>query len=97
MIEILLKPKNAITKQYKKLFDMEGVELDFEEDALEAIVERARQRKTGARGLRSILEDAMLEIMFVIPSMKNVSRCTITRDTIEKKAPPIYEKRKASA
>jgi len=97
MIEILLQPKNAITKQYKKLFNMEGVELDFEEDALEAIVERAQLRKTGARGLRSILEDAMLEIMFVIPSMKNVSRCTITRDTIEKKAPPIYEKRKASA
>lgn len=97
MIEILLQPKNAITKQYKKLFDMEGVELEFEEDALEAIVERARRRKTGARGLRSILEDAMLEIMFVIPSMKNVSRCTITKDTIEKKAPPIYEKRKASA
>lgn len=97
MIEILLQPKNAITKQYKKLFNMEGVELDFEEDALEAIVDRAQLRKTGARGLRSILEDAMLEIMFVIPSMKNVSRCTITRDTIEKKAPPIYEKRKASA
>lgn len=97
MIEILLQPKNAITKQYKKLFNMEGVDLDFEEDALEAIVERAQLRKTGARGLRSILEDAMLEIMFVIPSMKNVSRCTITRDTIEKKAPPIYEKRKASA
>lgn len=97
MIEILLKPKNAITKQYKKLFDMEDVELVFEEDALNATVERARHRKTGARGLRSILEDAMLEIMFVIPSMKNVQRCIITRDTVEKKAPPIYEKRKASA
>lgn len=97
MIEILLKPKNAITKQYKKLFEMEDVELVFEDDALQATVERARGRKTGARGLRSILEDAMLEIMFVIPSMKNVQRCIITRDTIEKKAPPIYEKRKASA
>ncbi len=97
MIEILLKPKNAITKQYKKLFNMEDVELEFEDDALTAIVERARERKTGARGLRSILEDAMLEIMFVIPSMKNVQRCIITRETIEKKAPPVYEKRKASA
>ncbi|MEX0648083.1 MAG: ATP-dependent Clp protease ATP-binding subunit ClpX [Balneolaceae bacterium] len=97
MIEILLKPKNAITKQYKKLFQMEDVELSFEEDALNAIVERARARKTGARGLRSILEDAMLDIMFTIPSMKNVERCTITRETIEKKAPPVYEKRKASA
>ena len=97
MIEILLKPKNAITKQYKKLFSMEDVELEFEEDALDAIVEKARQRKTGARGLRSILEEAMLEIMFVIPSMKNVKRCIITRETVEKKAPPVYEKHKATA
>ena len=97
MIEILLKPKNAITKQYKKLFEMEDVELVFEDDALTAVVEKARERKTGARGLRSILEDAMLEIMFIIPSMKNVKRCVITRETIEKKAPPVYEKRKASA
>lgn len=97
MIEILLKPKNAITKQYKKLFEMEDVELVFEEDALKAIVEKARERKTGARGLRSILEDTMLEIMFTIPSMKNVTRCIITRDTVEKKAQPIYEKQKASA
>ena len=97
MIEILLKPKNAITKQYKKLFEMEDVELVFEEDALTAIVEKARERKTGARGLRSILEDTMLEIMFTIPSMKNVTRCIITRDTVEKKAQPIYEKQTASA
>jgi ATP-dependent Clp protease ATP-binding subunit ClpX len=97
MIEILLKPKNAITKQYKKLFEMEGVELVFEDDALKAVVERARDRKTGARGLRSILEDAMLDIMFTLPSMKNVTRCIITRETIEKKAPPVYEKQKASA
>ncbi len=97
MTEILLKPKNAITKQYKKLFGMEDVELVFEEDALNAVVEKARDRKTGARGLRSILEEAMLEIMFVIPSMKNIKQCTITRETIEKKAPPVYEKHKASA
>ncbi|MDX1640439.1 MAG: ATP-dependent Clp protease ATP-binding subunit ClpX [Balneolaceae bacterium] len=97
MIEILLKPKNAITKQYKKLFAMEDVELEFEDDALQAIVEKARERKTGARGLRSILEEAMLEIMFVIPSMKNVKRCIITRETVEKKAPPVYEKHKATA
>ncbi|MDX1590806.1 MAG: ATP-dependent Clp protease ATP-binding subunit ClpX [Balneolaceae bacterium] len=97
MIEILLTPKNAITKQYKKLFKMEDVELVFEDDALQAIVERARERKTGARGLRSILEDAMLDVMFTIPSMKNVKRCIVTRETIEKKAPPVYEKHKASA
>lgn len=97
MMEILLKPKNAITKQYKKLFAMEDVELEFEEDAMIAVVDKARHRKTGARGLRSILEEAMLDIMFIIPSMSNVKRCTITRETILKKAPPLYEKRKASA
>ncbi|MEX0770746.1 MAG: ATP-dependent Clp protease ATP-binding subunit ClpX [Balneolaceae bacterium] len=97
MTEILLKPKNAITKQYKKLFQMEDVELVFEEDSLEAIVKKAQQRKTGARGLRSILEDAMLDIMFTLPSMNNVKRCIVTRETIEKKAPPVYEKQKASA
>ncbi len=97
LIEILLKPKNAITKQYKKLFSMEDVELVFEDEALEAVVKGAKERKTGARGLRSILEAIMVDIMFVIPSMKNVKRCVITRETIEEKAPPIYEKHKASA
>ena len=76
---------------------MEDVELEFEEDALTAVVDKARERKTGARGLRSILEEAMLDIMFIIPSMSNVKRCIITRETILKKAPPLYEKRKASA
>jgi len=97
MIEILQVPKNAITKQYKKLFKMENVELEFEEGALKAIVKKALERKTGARGLRSILENAMLDIMFTLPSMKNIERCVITKDTIEKKAPPVYEKQKASA
>ena len=97
MIEILKKPKNALTKQYKKLFQMEGVELVFEEEALEIIVERALKRKTGARGLRSIMESSMLDIMFTLPSMDNIERCVITRETIEDDAPPVYEKRKASA
>lgn len=97
MLEILQTPKNAITKQYKKLFKMENVELDFEEDALKAIVRKALDRKTGARGLRSIMENAMLDIMFTLPSMKNIERCVITKETIDKKAPPVYEKRKASA
>ncbi len=97
MINILLKPKNAIIKQYKKLFRMEGVELEFEEDALLEVVSQATKRKTGARGLRSIMERAMLDIMFTLPTMKNVERCIITKDTIVSFAPPIYEKRKASA
>jgi ATP-dependent Clp protease ATP-binding subunit ClpX len=97
MIEILEKPKNALTKQYKKLFQMEGVELMFEEEALEVIVEKALKRKTGARGLRSIMESSMLDIMFTLPSMDNIERCVVTRETIEDEAPPVYEKRKASA
>lgn len=97
MIDILIKPKNSLNKQYKKLFKMEGVELIFEDDALEVIVEKALKRKTGARGLRSIMESAMLDIMFTLPSMKNIERCVITRETIEDNAPPVYEKRKASA
>lgn len=97
MTKILLEPKNSLAKQYKKLFKMEGVELDFEDSALEAIVEKAQKRKTGARGLRSIMEQTMLDIMFTLPSMKNIKSCTITKDTILDNAPPIYEKRKASA
>ena len=97
MLDILQTPRNAITKQYRKLFKMENVELDFEDEALIAIVTKAKARKTGARGLRSIMEAAMLDIMFTLPSMNNVERCIITKDTIEKKAPPVYEKQKASA
>lgn len=97
MVDILQQPKNSLVKQYKKLFKMEGVELVFEDEALEAIVEKAMKRKTGARGLRSIMEEAMLDIMFTIPSKKNIEQCTITRETVFENAPPVYEKRKASA
>ncbi|MDR9415649.1 MAG: ATP-dependent Clp protease ATP-binding subunit ClpX [Gracilimonas sp.] len=97
MLDILKTPKNALVKQYTKLFGMEDVELELEEEALKAIVQRAKARKTGARGLRSIMEAAMLDIMFTLPSMKNISKCVITKETIEKQAPPVYEKQKASA
>ena len=97
LLDILQNPKNALCKQYKKLFKMEDVELEFEKDALKAIVEQAKKRKTGARGLRSIMEAAMMDIMFTLPSMKDISRCVITAETITKNAPPVYEKQKASA
>jgi ATP-dependent Clp protease ATP-binding subunit ClpX len=97
MIDILVKPKNALVKQYQRLFRMEGVELRFEDDALKAVVKQAKARKTGARGLKSILEKSMLEIMYHLPSTKNIERCVITRSTIEEQGEPIYEKRKASA
>ncbi|MEX0680749.1 MAG: ATP-dependent Clp protease ATP-binding subunit ClpX [Balneolales bacterium] len=97
MINILIKPKNAIVKQYRKLFRMEGVELEFEEEALKEVVRQAMKRKTGARGLRSIMERAMLDIMFTLPTLKNIERCIITKDTIASFMPPVYKKRKASA
>ena len=74
LISILLQPKNALTKQYRKLFDMEGVELDFREDALRSVARKAMQRKTGARGLRTILENVLLDTMYDLPSLRNVQK-----------------------
>jgi len=90
LLSILTQPKNALVKQYLKLFEMEGVSLEFDHEALEAIVERALERGTGARALRSIMERSMLEIMYQLPSKENVTRCFVTRDTIETGAEPMY-------
>jgi ATP-dependent Clp protease ATP-binding subunit ClpX len=87
---ILTEPKNAILKQYKKLFIMEGIELEFDPFAIDAIVERATERKTGARALRSIVEDFMLDIMFILPDKENVDKCIITKDVVEINAEPIF-------
>ncbi len=86
---ILTQPKNALVKQYQKLFEMEGVELEFDHEALEAIVEKALERGTGARALRSIMEKAMMEIMYHLPSREHVARCFITRETIDSGADPV--------
>jgi ATP-dependent Clp protease ATP-binding subunit ClpX len=82
LIDIMLKPKNSLTKQYKKLFDMEDVELEFTPGALQSIARLATERKTGARGLRAILEETMLHIMYEIPSRPNVKKILITEETI---------------
>ena len=99
LMNILTEPKNAIIKQYKRLFRMEGVELIFEEPALKAVVSKAMDRGTGARALRSILEEVMMEIMYGLPEKRNVSSCTITKDTIMRKKEPLYkyEEQKQSA
>jgi ATP-dependent Clp protease ATP-binding subunit ClpX len=99
LLNILTEPKNAIVKQYKRLFRMEGVELVFEEPALKAIVQRASERGTGARALRSILEEIMTEIMYALPDKRGVTTCTISKDVILKKKEPAYkfEERKQSA
>lgn len=88
LVRVLTEPKNSLVKQYKKIFQFDNVELVFTEDALKAIASLALKRGTGARGLRSIMEEAMLNIMFELPSRKDVRRCIITRETIEKKLEP---------
>ena len=89
LIKITTEPKNALVKQYKKLLEMDDVELEFEPEALEAIVDKAIERKTGARGLRSIIEEIMRDIMFDIPSNKKIEKCIVTKDTIENNHEPI--------
>ena len=90
LIEILTKPKNALIKQYQRLFDMEDVKLTFTEDALEAVAEKAIDRKTGARGLRSIMEEILLESMFDLPSMDGVDEAIVNREVVEGRAQPLY-------
>jgi len=99
LLNILTEPKNALIKQYQKLLLMEGVDLEFEPEALDAIVEKAIERGTGARALRAIIEETMLDIMYNIPSRQNVTKCIVTRETITKKKDPVllYKDRKASA
>ncbi|GEL77435.1 ATP-dependent protease ATP-binding subunit ClpX [Tenuibacillus multivorans] len=83
LVEILTKPKNALVKQYEKLFDIDDVELELEEEALREVSRKAIERKTGARGLRSIIEDIMLDVMFELPSRDDIEKCIITRDTVK--------------
>ncbi len=92
MRNILTEPKNAIIKQYKKLFLMEGIELEFDPFALDAIVKKSMERKTGARALRSIVEDFMIDIMYDLPNKKDVDKCIITKDAVEKNSEPIFIK-----
>src|SRR4051812_40323374 len=88
LISILTEPKNALTKQYKRLFEMEGAELEFREDALRAVATRAMQRRTGARGLRTILENVLLETMYELPSMRNVAKVVVDETVIEGSTKP---------
>ncbi len=88
LISILTEPKNALIKQYKELFKMDNVELEIEKEALEVIAEKALEIKTGARGLRGILESTMTDVMFEIPSRDDIKKCVITKDTIINKSEP---------
>ena len=88
LIDIMTKPKNALVKQYKKLLSIDGVDLEFTKEALETIVDKAIERKTGARGLRSIMEETMRDVMYEIPSNPKIAKCTITKETVLEKAQP---------
>lgn len=89
LVKILTEPKNALVKQYQKLFELDGVTLEFKDDALSAVAREAMRRKTGARGLRAILEDVMLNVMYDIPSRTDIVKCVITKEVIDKKEEPI--------
>ena len=97
--KIVVEPKNALVKQYKKLLEIDGVELEFKDDAIEAIVNKAIELKTGARGLRSIIEGIMTDIMFEIPSNDKITKCIITKETVENGSEPevVVDENKASA
>lgn len=88
LVRILKEPKNAIVKQYQKLLELDGVDLQFEDEALEAIAERSFERKTGARGLRAVVEEVMMDIMYEVPSDDDVIGCTITKDSVENNTKP---------
>ena len=96
LCRILTEPKNAFIKQYQALFGMDGVELQFTDDAIAAIAKQAIARKTGARGLRGILEDTLSDLMFSVPSEPDVKRVRITGDVVEKKALPVVTKRRSA-
>lgn len=89
LVQILTQPKNALVKQYQKLMEMDGVELEFEEEALVSIAKEAIKRNTGARGLRSIIENIMLDVMFDVPSRTDIKKCVITKEVVENQYPPV--------
>ena len=93
LVKILSEPKNALIKQYQKLMAMEGVELCFTKDSLKALAHEAVSKGTGARGLRSLLEEIMLEIMYKVPSVKDVDKCTITAKVVRGEAEPTLHKK----
>ena len=99
MVQILTEPRNALVKQYQKLFFMDGVELEIRPSALTAIARKALKRKTGARGLRSIMENALIDTMFDLPTMDGVAKVVIDEHIVEEGAKPllVYREKKASA
>ncbi|HWC07086.1 MAG TPA: ATP-dependent Clp protease ATP-binding subunit ClpX [Gemmatimonadota bacterium] len=96
LVEILMRPRNALLKQYRRLFELEDVTLTFQSEAIRAIAERSSERKTGARGLRAVVEETMLEVMFEIPSRSDIEEVVITRETVLERKPPIFVLRRTA-
>ena len=92
---ILTEPKNSLIKQYCKLFELDGIELEFHEEAIDAIADKSLERKTGARGLRAIMESTLMELMYRIPSEEMIRKCTITKDAVDKTGEPLIEYKSA--
>ena len=90
LIRILTEPKSAIVKQYQKLLELDGVELEFDKEALEKIADTSLARKTGARGLRAIMENVMMDTMYHVPSNDRIKTCRITKEAVEGTADPVY-------
>jgi ATP-dependent Clp protease ATP-binding subunit ClpX len=88
LITILTEPRNAIVKQFQRFFAFDGIELVFSADALKSVADRALERETGARGLRSIIEETLLEVMFELPSRRDVQKCVVTKETIDRGVKP---------
>jgi ATP-dependent Clp protease ATP-binding subunit ClpX len=88
LITILTEPRNALVKQFQRFFSFDGIELVFSDDSLTSVADRALERETGARGLRSIIEEILLEVQFELPSRRDVKKCVVTRETVDKGMPP---------
>ena len=88
LITILTEPRNAIVKQFQRFFAFDSIELVFSDDALKAVADRALERETGARGLRSIIEEILLEVQFELPSRRDVKKCVVTKETVERGVKP---------
>jgi ATP-dependent Clp protease ATP-binding subunit ClpX len=87
-MQILTEPRNALVKQFQRFFQFDGIELVFADDALSSVADKALERETGARGLRSIIEEVLLEVQFELPSRRDVRKCVVTRETIDNGVPP---------
>ncbi|HEY8726270.1 MAG TPA: ATP-dependent Clp protease ATP-binding subunit ClpX, partial [Gaiellaceae bacterium] len=88
LVTILTEPRNALVKQFQRFFQFDGIELVFADDALVSVADKALERETGARGLRSIIEEVLLEVQFELPSRRDVQKCVVTRETIENSVSP---------